>query len=362
MTANTLTVPATRGQMGNTHYYTANFPMGMVVKLFTYDPEAMAELPPEFRHQRALKKNRVPEIAEYIVGNRDDYLFSSITVSIDTNGLVFKPSDIDENVGLLELPLESGWLVNDGQHRVAGIAEAVRRDPTLRSDNLSVVILPKLDLERSQQVFSDLNRTVQKTSKSLDILFDHRLPINGITMGVMKRVPLFRGRTDKEHVSLSLRSGDFTTLSALQAANRQLLPAVDQFAKLEDSSADYDWAPLEDLAVEFWEHVTGLVEPWDQIADGSVKPAMARVEYLSSYALALWAIGSVGHAAGVKIGGDWKARLAPLKAVDWRKTNPEWQGICMSNGEVITRTPTRKATADQLKWKLGAGPQPKAVV
>src|SRR5487761_1519837 len=101
MAANTLTVPATRGQMGSTHYYTANFPMGMAVKLFTYDPELMAGLPIEFRTQRALKKNRIPEIADYIVVNRDDCLFSSITVSVETNGLVFHESEIDPNVGLL---------------------------------------------------------------------------------------------------------------------------------------------------------------------------------------------------------------------------------------------------------------------
>jgi DNA sulfur modification protein DndB len=333
--------------------------MGMAVKLFTYDPEMMAALPIEFRHQRALKKNRVPEIADYIVGNRDDYLFSSITVSVDTNGLVFHESEIDPNVGLLELPMEVEWLVNDGQHRMAGIAEALRHDATLKSDNLSVVILPRLDLERSQQVFSDLNRTVQKTSKSLDILFDHRLPINRITMTVMNEVPLFKGRTDKEHVSLALRSSDFTTLSALQAANRQLLPAVDA---LPAEVTDADWEPIEQLAVEYWTYLTDLIEPWADIAAGELKPATARVEYLSSYALALFALGAVGSAVDIKRGGDWRERLKPLQAVNWLKTNPEWEGICISNGEVITRTPTRKATAGFLKWKLGIGPKPGEVL
>ena len=39
------------------------------------------------------------------------------------------------------------------------------------------------------QIFSDLNRTVHKTSKSLDILYDHRLPINQIS----KDSPVFGG-------------------------------------------------------------------------------------------------------------------------------------------------------------------------
>jgi DNA sulfur modification protein DndB len=329
--------------------------MGMVVKLFQYDPEAMAKLRPEDRHQRALKKNRVPEIADYIVNN-DDYIFSSITVSVDSDDLLFESSELDDNVGMLSLPMEAEWIVNDGQHRVAGIAEALKRDPDRKSDNLSVVILPDGGLERSQQVFSDLNRTVQKTSKSLDILFDHREPLNIITNACVERVRLFNGRTDKEKVSLSLRSADVATLSGLQAANAQLLPDL---SVLDLSEADL--RQLEDSTVAFWEYLTDLVEPWSDIASGRVRPADARAKYVSSYGLALWALGSVGQTASSS-GGDWLPKLDRLKDVDWRKSNREWSGICMQGSEVVTRNPTRKATADLLRWKLGLGAQPHAVV
>ncbi|MGH8914974.1 MAG: DNA sulfur modification protein DndB [Acidimicrobiia bacterium] len=354
MAANTLTVPATRGKMGTSEYYTANFPMGMVVKLFEYDPEQMAEMPVEFRHQRLLKKARVPDIADYMVDN-EDYIFSSITTSVDAGELVFKESEIDPNVGLLELPMDAEWIVNDGQHRVAGIAEAIKREPTFRYDSISVVILPARDLERNQQVFSDLNRTVHKTSKSLDILFDHRAPINRITNACVDRVRLFKGRTDKEHVSLALRSSDFATLSGVQVATHQLL------GDLSDKLGQEEYQKLENLAVGFWEHVTDVVTPWADIASGDLKASEARVDYLSSYALALWGVGSVGHTA-IKAGGDWKTRLEALRSVDWLKTNPEWQGICMHGGEVITRGPTRKATGDLLRWKLGLGSKPEAVI
>lgn len=356
--ANMLSVPATRGKMGNSEYYTANFPMGMVVKLFAYDPDKMPSLPPEQRTQRALKKNRVPEIAEYML-DHEDYLFSSITVSVDAERLVFEESEVDPNVGLLRLPMEAEWIVNDGQHRVAGIDEAISHDPTFRYDNLSVVILPDGGLQRSQQVFSDLNRTVQKTSKSLDILFDSRSPLNRITTACVERVALFTGRIDKERVSLSIRSKDFATLSGLQAANLQLL------GDISEKISDEEFADLESLAFEYWDFATTVIEPWADVATGSTSPADARAEYLSSYALAMWAIGSVGRSAiedASANGGDWQALLAPLKNVDWRKSNSEWQGICMIGKDVVTRVPTRKATADMLRWKAGLGPEPTSVL
>ena len=245
--------------------------------------------------------------------------------------------------------------MNDGQHRVAGIAEALKTEPSLKSDSLSVVILPDGGLERSQQIFSDLNRTVSKTSLSLDTLFDHRDPVNRIANACSNNVDLFTGRTDKERVSLSVRSAAFTSLSGLQRANVQLL------GDLPQSLSDQDYAKYEALAIEFWDHVADLIVPWRDIAEGNIRPADARVDYLSSYALVLWAVGSVGKTV-IDLGDDWKSKLEPLKQINWQKVNPEWQGICMQGMDVQTRQPTRRATADQIRWKLGLGNQPHHVV
>ena len=326
MPANTITVPAIRGQMGTTKYFTANFPMRMAVRLFLYDPDIMAAMPVEFRNQRKLKKNRIPEIADYIT-QHDDYIFSSITVSVDTDNLNFLESDGYPDVGMLELPMDVEWIVNDGQHRVAGIAEALKVDASLGKDSISVVVLPDGGLERRQQIFSDLNRTVQKTSKSLDIQFDRRMPINQITQVCVDHVPLFNGRTDRERVSLSLRSASFVTLSGLQAANLQLL------GELPEGISDEEFARKSNAAVRYWNIVTGLVTPWRDIADDIVRPADARIEYISSYALTLWALGSLGSTV-LDQSDDWKSSLANLGSVDWRKTNNELQGLCMLGGGI----------------------------
>ncbi len=354
MDLNVLTIPATRGRMGETDFFTANIPMGVVVKLFLYDPERMGTFPVEQRTQRALKKNRVPEIADYVLSN-DDYLFSSITVSVNAEDLEFQSSELNKDIGVLRLPMEAEWIVNDGQHRVAGIEEALKSEPSLKTDALSVVILPDGGLERSQQIFSDLNRTVQKTSHSLDTLFDHRVPVNRITNACADEVELFKGRTDKERVALSIRSAAFASLSGLQRANSQLL------GDLPQSISDTDYDEAKSFAVDFWNHVAKLVEPWPDIVAGVLRPAEARVDYLSSYALVLWALGWVGGTLG-EVGGDWKRQLEPLRGIDWRKINPEWQGICMQGTDIVTRQPTRRATAEQILWKLGIGAQPQAVV
>ena len=345
----TFRVPATRGRMGNTNYYTATLPFGAVVKLFTFDPDQMLELTPENRSQRALNSKRIPEIANYVL-DHEDYIFSAITVSVDSDDVDFDPVDQGADIGELILPLEAKYVINDGQHRVAGISEALRRDSALAEDTISVVVLPDGGLERSQQIFSDLNRTVHKTSKSLDILFDHRLPINRVTMACVEEVPLFKDRIDKERVSLSVRSARFATLSGLQQANVQLLGNLPE--KLPETEVE----DMRSLAIDFWIRLTDLVVPWRGILEGDTKPQHARQVYVSSYALSLWALGFAGGAARAAHDDpstSWTEILDGLAEIDWRKTNRDWQGICMAETEVVTRAPTRRATARYIMWKLG---------
>ena len=45
--------------------------------------------------------------------------------------------------------------------------------------------------------------------------------------------------------------------------------------------------------------------------------------------------------------------MAHLAEIDWRKTNPDWQGICMLGSDIITRRQTRTATSMFIQWKLG---------
>ena len=354
----TFQVPATRGRMGTTSYYTATLPFGAITKLFTFDPDKMQELTVEERSQRALKRNRIPEIASYIL-DHEDYIFSSITVSVDSE-VKFEEADEGADVGTLVLPLEAKYVINDGQHRVAGIEEALRQDPGLADDTISVVVLPDGGLDRSQQIFSDLNRTVHKTSKSLDILYDHRLPINRITMACVRDVPLFDGRIDKQLVSLSVRSPKFATLSGLQQANVKLLGDLSE----QVSQAEED--EMRDLAVDYWTRLSDLVRPWRAILEGDTRPQDARQEYVSSYALTLWALGHAGSAARASHdgrNGKWTDVLGKLGGINWKKTNQDWQGICMLGTEVITRAPTRQATAKYIMWKLGLeADRPKTVI
>ncbi len=81
-------------------------------------------------------------------------------------------------------------------------------------------------------MFSDLNRFVQKTSKSLDILYDKRDDVAAATLMMIEKVAAFKELTEKEKMSLESKSTKLFTLAALYDANVELLKGYGSNASL----------------------------------------------------------------------------------------------------------------------------------
>lgn len=345
-----VTFPAMRGSIGKRDYYVAMIKLNLIPKIFSFHEWAeLPELPPEQRAQRVLQKARVPEITQYILDNEDGYLFSSLTASFGGESS-FKPSTESNEMGLLELPLESQFVINDGQHRMAAIIEAMKQNPTLGSETISVVFFPFENLDRMQQMFSDLNRTVRVTSKSLNILYDHRDLLAQIVLEAAEKVPVFRSMVDKDRVSLPLRSPKLFTLSAIYDATQQLVGEVAHENQYDEKAK---------ITLDYWETVGANIPQWKQVLEGYLRPSELRAEYVNSHAVVLWGLGAMGRILLHEYPTEWKSQLRHLSKIDWRRINKEWDGVCMQGTEIINRRQSKSNTAIFLKNKMGlekAGP------
>lgn len=337
-----LSFPALRGLMGTRNYYVILMPLAQVPR-FLQIPDG-DELPADMRAQRKLVGSRIPDIASYILENEKDWLFSSLTASFDGDE-EFIPSKENPDLGMLRLPLSSYLLVNDGQHRRAGIERALKSDPTLGAQNISVVLFPAEGLERNQQMFSDLNRTVQRTSRSLNIMYDHRDPLNEMTLALEPRVPLLRNRIEKESQSVSVRSAKLISLSALYDMSAEILGG-----KISQEEPEENLKKLEQTLTEVWLKLTAAIDQWQSIVIGELRPAEARAEFINAHAVFFYAIGGVVRLALQR--GDGLEVLNGLGEIDWRRANPEWQGVCMLGADIITRRQTREALREHIAWKL----------
>ena len=204
--------------MGRREYYSLLVPLSEIPHLFKFND--WAGCTPELQAQRVLNKARVPDITSYILENDDGFLFSSITASYSCP-VKFTSSAESAEVGTLEMYLENlEFIINDGQHRCAAIAAALKENPALGKEKISVLLFETESIERLQQMFSDLNRFVQQTSKSLGMLYDRRDNLSALTMELAEQVDVFRRIVEKEKVTIPRRSPKLFTISALYEAKK----------------------------------------------------------------------------------------------------------------------------------------------
>lgn len=343
--------PAMRSSMGGRHYYATVLSLAEVPRLFKFND--WEQCTPELRAQRVLNKSRVPDIAKYILDNEGGYLFSSITASYNSQ-VHFIPSDTNPDIGTLEMELENiEFIINDGQHRCAAIAAALKENPAIGKDKISVLLFETENLERLQQMFSDLNRFAHKTSKSLDILYDHRDNLSALTMEVSEEVDVFKGMIDKERITIPLRSPKLFTLATLYDANEELLLG-DELEK----RGSKDYARKLTLAVEYWTEVSDVIPDWRKVKDGDLKASALRQEKINTHAVVMRALGGVGKVLLAEYPQEWKQKLAGLRNIDWRKSvgskvNPLWDNVCITAGSVVSNRQARLETLAALKRELG---------
>lgn len=350
--------PAMLGVIGKHWYYSTTMALSEIPRFFKFNNWEQTHLDPALRAQRVLNVARIPEITRYILDNEDGYIFSSLTASYNSP-ITFTPIDQDGVIGYIEMDLENmEFILNDGQHRAAAIAEALKERPDIGREQISVLLFESEGLQRLQQMFSDLNRFVNRTSKSLNILYDHRDSLAGLTMEVAEQVPVFQGLIEMEKTAISLRSPMLLTLSSLYDANTELLGS----SVGKPDSEEYQ-RKLQ-AAIDYWAEVSIVIPDWQQVKSGELEAPQLRQEKINTHAVVLRALGAVGKVLFEQNPVDWRDHLALLRHIDWRKSvngraNPLWDSVCIIAGSVISNRQARVATQAILKhWlKLPVGKQ-----
>jgi DNA sulfur modification protein DndB len=339
------TFPAIRGLQAGREYFTSMCPLRLIPKIFLFD-EAEAELSPELRAQRMLNHTRIPEMKDYLVQNRGDYVFSALTASIDADvefeALAKKGEE--SLIGLLHVPMGAKFIINDGQHRRAAIEEALKERPDLGDESIAIVFFLDRGLERCQQMFADLNRHSVRPSTSIGVLYDHRDDMAKLIRMVVLKSQFFKDLVEMERSSLSPRSRKLFTLSSLYNATSELLCK----AEFEDISA------ASDRAIEFWEALAGHIPEWQFVRDRKMSSGEVRKDFVHAHAIAIHAFGRAGNALMKRFPKSWKKKLVGLDDVDWARSNTQiWEGRALNSGRISKANQNVTLTTNYIKQALG---------
>lgn len=329
--------PVVKGIQAETEYYIAMVPLKMLSRLFPADDEEFVL--PEYRAQRKLNEARIPVISKYILDNRDSYVFSALAASIDGK-YRFEESGKNSDTGILEVSMDARFLINDGQHRKSAILAALKEDPTLGDETISIVFYTDKGLMRSQQIFTDLNKNAVKTSNSISELYDSRDEMAVITRNVVWNIEFLNTYTDKEKDILGKFSSSIFTLNTFYLANKTIVgrnPGGDS----------------EKFLLSFWILVCENMRQWQELQHKEITKVDLRENFIATQSIVIQALGRVGNYL-YSNQLDPENYLKKLNEINWNRNSRQWyMRAVRKNGRIITNKKASLLISNVIKQAIG---------
>lgn len=227
-------IPAIKGKIGETIYYIANLSFQQINHLVKrVDSELHTSTSLKEEIQRSLSDNYI-KIKQYIL-TREDHFFNSLVLAVYDGLPVWTEIRYEledewyHNVGVLHFNGEEKIFPVDGQHRVEGIKAALRENPNIANETISVILIGHNNtpegMEKSRRIFSTLNRYAKPVRLGDIIALDEDDVVAITTRLLLENFPLFTRDRIKSGNSKSIPPTDkkcFTTLMTLYDCHIEL--------------------------------------------------------------------------------------------------------------------------------------------
>lgn len=225
-------IPAIRGIIGETVYYitTLNFEQidRYVVKIedHFHQSKILQDL-----IQRSVTNNYI-NIKDYILKQRD-FFFTSIVLAVYDDYPDWQEIRLTYNneetfkVGLLDFPGNHIIFPVDGQHRVEGIKEALKKDQNLAHNEIGVIFIghSSKKKDKTRRIFTTLNRYAKPASLRDIIALDEDDTSAIVTRKLIESFDLFRNDRVIDIKNKAIPSTNkiaFTSIIALYQANLEI--------------------------------------------------------------------------------------------------------------------------------------------
>lgn len=199
-------------------------------------------------------------------------------------------------------------------------------------------------LQRSQQMFADLNKHAVRPSDSISTLYDYRDSLSGLARHLSNEVNIFSRMTELEKSSISNRSSKLFTLSSIKNASKALLRKGGKDLISEEDKL---------IATDFWSEVTQNMPDWIKAKDKKLMTSELREQYIHAHGVMLQAMGNIGADLLSNFESDWKKRLTNLSEIDWSRQNKNWEGRALIHGRVSKARSNVILTGNYIKQHLG---------
>ena len=278
-----LQLPAIKGIIGDWVYYQTVISFKDLIYRIDNDHSIREYASLDDHLQRDLSK-RSKKIGEYLMREKTRF-FNSVIIGLfggppNWYNFDFAPSVIPDmalseglldTIGILELTGNEKLFSIDGQHRIDGIKQAMKKDPTrFKFDELPVIIIAHTDNRegkiRTRKLFSEINTKAVRVSGLDDLITNEENPVDINARRFYAEFDSFKQDTFIQLSAASNISTDakeFTTILNLKEVNKTLYARF--YKHLDYRPANDVIESLYQKSVVFWTEAVNNIPKYKSI-------------------------------------------------------------------------------------------------
>lgn len=269
--------PSLRAGMGDWIYYVTTMRLSEVAQMIDYAHEIHSNQSLNQLIQRRLNESRGKKISSYLLREKQRF-FNSIVVGVyggDPSWYDFAeivperpdelslPTGAENSFGFLGFTGKENLFALDGQHRLSGIKQAIKKDATeIGDDQITVIFVGhhkgKEGLQRTRRLFTTLNKTAKPVLKGDIIALDEDDIMAICVRRLLDQCPFFKRGQVAMRLQNSLPPSDkssWTTITMmydiLTVIFRHIFPQYFEVSKtLEEMKHE---RPSDDAIDEYYE-------------------------------------------------------------------------------------------------------------
>lgn len=228
-----------RGYFGDWTYYPCLMKLKDIAQRIRFADEIYKSENLRKMVQRKLKDRWGREIGDYLL-NEEQRFFNSLIVATyegepgwcditDLEGSEQEgneqldeseiPDDVVASIGFLRLSGSERLFTLDGQHRLMGIREALKKNSKLGEEELAVIFIAhrtdEAGMERSRRLFTTLNKNAKRVTKSDIIALDEDDTMAIIVRQLIENYPMFQGKRVSYNATSNLPKGNQKSLTTI---------------------------------------------------------------------------------------------------------------------------------------------------
>ena len=378
---NELIIPALKARMGDWIYYVTFLRMDQIADQIQIAQKIHSSKVLKDMIQRQIT-NRAGQISDYLL-KQPQRFFNSLIVGVyggspDWYELKVGPNrhpdvpelppELDGVLGILRLDGTQTFFAIDGQHRVEGIKQALKKDNELKKEEVSVIFVAHRNdstgMERTRRLFTTLNRYAKPVSKSEIVALDEDDIIAITTRELVEKYPLFQEKISLSKTKAIAVTDDksFTTIVTLYdvlevlfrekgrgwTAFKRHRPEDDTIAEFSGNSA------------HFWDRMVVHFPPLKEVLAGQPDENIAgRYRHRAGGHLLFRPVGLLIIANVVRqakdAGLDEREAIKRISEVSMELTDEPWVGLLWDkiNQRMISGTIPQKVAKQILFYTIG---------